>query len=63
MNYSTFGLIFYLLIDFFSDGAHRPVVRLIRPRGLRHDAGLSGGEEVPGRGYNPELQGQVPAQG
>ena len=51
-----------LLLLGFKDGAHRPVVHLIWPRGLWH-AGLSRGEEVPRRGYDPKLQGQVPAQG
>lgn len=49
-----------LLLLGFTDGAHRPVVHLIWPRGLWH-AGLSRGEEVPWRGYDPKLQGQVPA--
>lgn len=47
----------------FSDGAHGPLVRLLRPGGLRRAAGLSGGQEVPRRGHNSQLQGQVSAQG
>lgn len=50
-----------ILVLGVADGAHGPVSGLVRPRGLRHDAGLSGGQEVPRRGHDPQLQGQVPA--
>lgn len=44
-------------------GELEPAVHFIRPRGLRHHAGLTGRQEVPRRGHHTQLQGQVPAQG
>lgn len=57
------NILYLFLVCLFLDGTHRSVVRLIWPRGLWHDAGLCGGQEVPWRGHDPQLQSQVSAQG